>query len=359
MIERLLRDVLPHTHRYIINSLRCGSPLFLVRLESSSRCQLNCPICPTGLGRNKDGIVGSGSLGAEDFRRFVRDNPEIVVIDLSNWGEPFLNPDLNEIIRYAFEKGVHLTAVNGANLNSLSDETIECLVRYQFKAITVSLDGVTDETYAIYRKGGNFKRVIHHIEQIEACKKRYGSPFPKLIWQFVVMGHNQHELDQARSMARYLGMTFRPMLNWSPIYSPVTDEAFIRRRTTLGVASRAEYRIKYGKPYFIPCYQLWFIPAVNWDGKLLGCCENIWVDFGNVFRLGLKNSLQSERYLNMKKVVLGKGKMRSDIPCAYCDFYHRYLTQSPLEWKDILFEALRTWLPYIWNTSDYGLLPNK
>ena len=45
-------------------------------------------------------------------------------------------------------------------------------------------------------------------------KRRYRSGYPRLTWQFVVMGHNEHEISSARRMARDLGMRFDPKLTW-------------------------------------------------------------------------------------------------------------------------------------------------
>jgi hypothetical protein len=72
------------------------------------------------------------------------------------------------------------------------------------------------------------------------------------------------------------------------------------------------------------CHHLWYSPQITWDGKLIGCsvnCRGGWGDFGNVFELGLKKCLKSEKYIYTKKMLLGREKERSDIPCMRCDRY--------------------------------------
>ena len=90
-------------------------------------------------------------------------------------------------------------------------------------------------------------------------------------------------------MARELGMKFRPALNYDPNYSPVRDLEAVRAATGMGAATRDEYERLYDGDYDESiCHQLWDVPQINWDGKLLGCCINIWGDFGgNAFRLSL------------------------------------------------------------------------
>src|SRR5438874_1490946 len=64
-----------------------------VRLDASTVCQLKCPSCPTATGATGQNL-GVGSLKFEDFKRFIRRNPQVSHVELSNWGEVFLNQDL-------------------------------------------------------------------------------------------------------------------------------------------------------------------------------------------------------------------------------------------------------------------------
>ena len=126
------------------------------RLEASSMCQLKCPLCETSRGILKDRNIGWGYLKFEDFKKFVDNYPTIKTIELSNNGEIFLNPDLNKIIQYGYEKKINLTALNGCNLNTVKEELIESLVKYKFHDLSISIDGASNETYKIYRQGGSF-----------------------------------------------------------------------------------------------------------------------------------------------------------------------------------------------------------
>src|SRR5271165_4252056 len=131
------------------------SPLNVVRLDASTACQLRCPSCPTAagtIGRQ----LGSTLLSARDFSEFLNKNPLIKHIELSNWGEIFLNPDITEILRIAFERGVALSCYNGANLNSVAPGVCEALVRYRLRGLRCSIDGATQETYVKYRVRGDF-----------------------------------------------------------------------------------------------------------------------------------------------------------------------------------------------------------
>ena len=292
-----------------------------IRIDASTICQLRCPHCPTTrgeIGRN----LGSGFLTLERFRRIVGGGT-IEHVEISNWGEIFLNPHLVEILEYAFRKNIKLTADNGANLNCLSDEVAEALAAYAFYRLSCSIDGVTEETYSIYRRRGSLQRVLRNIERINEAKIRHRSAFPILRWQFIVFGHNEHEIPAAKAMARQLGMEISFKLNWAEKYSPVRDAAFVKEQTGLAAVSRSEYRKLSGQRYRqkLCCAQLWNMPAFNWDGRVLGCSVNRWGDFG-VMGDTIEETTNSERMRYARRMLLGEAPARSDIPCSRC---HNYL----------------------------------
>ncbi len=307
----------------------------IISLDSSTMCQLKCPMCPSLEGIKEEGALGWGYLKFKNFKNFVDKNPEIKRIELSNSGEPFLNPELKEIIKYGWKNKVDITIGTGANLNSVKGDILESLVKYEVKSLTISLDGATNHTYKIYRIGGDFDKVIRNIKIINYFKKKHHSDYPKMLWQFVIMGHNEHEIPAARKFAKQLGMGFYTKLNRIPSYSPIKDKDFVRKESHLGVSNRKEFLGKYKRIYILGCLRLWNSPQINWDGKLLGCNVNLWNNFGNVFETSLKKCLQSERYIYTKQVVLGRKIVRDDIPCSKCAIYKR-VKRIPIKKSEII-----------------------
>jgi MoaA/NifB/PqqE/SkfB family radical SAM enzyme len=309
-------------------------PPVQIRLEASSFCNLRCPLCPTTTGEIHRQAVGGGFLRFEDFRKLLDDNPRLKTVELSNWGEIFLNPALLSVLELAHERGVGLTANNGVNLNKIRPEVLEGLVRYQFGSLVCSIDGASQETYSIYRVRGKFANVIDNIRKINELKRRYNSPFPKLCWKFVVFGHNEHEVPVAREMARELGMDFITTLNWDPNYSPLRDPEAVRAAAVI-----------HGDGEF--CHQLWDAPQINWDGKVLGCCVNSWGDFGgNAFRDGLTASVNTEQIQYARAMLLGRAPPREDIPCTRCESYRTMSKRGA--WLERVPPRLQNWLrPFV------------
>jgi len=294
-----------------------------IRLDASTICQLKCPACSTSRGKIRKGVVGRGHLKFDDVKNLLDKNPSVKSIELSNWGEIFLNPELTEIIKYAYEKKVRLKAANGVNFNFVKTPVLEALVKYQFAYLSISIDGASQETYSLYRIKGNFNKVMKNIRILNRFKEQYNSSLPKLAWQFIVFGHNEHELPQAREMAENMGMAFKPKLNHTPGFSPVNNKSFVSEESGFGAASRHDFRSQRKSEYSFPCGQLWDNVQINWDGKLLGCCVNKFGDFGNVFEDGLEETLQGEKLAYAREMIMGNKPPREDIPCSRCKTFYR------------------------------------
>ena len=294
-----------------------------VRLEACSLCQLDCPVCTVRLLEKKAPKDWLGYLKFDDFKKFVDDNDFIEEIELSNNGEIFLNPELDEIIKYAHKKGIKLCANNGVNLNTVSEKTLENLVKYKFRSLVVALDGATPETYKIYRRGGDFNKVIDNIKKINYYKEKYNSELPKLTWQFILFGHNEHEVELAKKKAKELDMEIDFKRNYAPRYSPVKNVKLVEKQTgTKIVEENNEYiKVANNTKKSPICNMLFKSPQIDYNGILLGCCRASITNFKvNVFKEGLLNALNDPCVLYAKLMLSDASTpAKKGIPCSSCD----------------------------------------
>ncbi len=304
-----------------------------ISIDISSICQLKCPACSTGIEINKNGLIGSGFMSFENFKTLIESLPNIKEVELSNWGEIFLNPGLPEILKFGFLSNLKLTAGNGVNFNKVDDEVLEALVKYRFSYLNISIDGASQETYEKYRIGGNFNKVIRNIKALNFFKHAYNSQFPLLAWQFIIFGHNEHEIPIVQDQCIKLKMVFNPKLNHSD-FSPIKDKEWVKKITGLSAVTRDEFRRLNGKHYKRPCCQFWVSPQINWDGKLLGCCVNKWTSFGNIFEDGLISGIESQLYKETKLALTGKAKRTPNMPCFYCPTFTQII-ETPITEEEI------------------------
>lgn len=297
-----------------------------VRIDASSKCQLDCKRCYMRMDPN--GVENGcklGNLKFSDYKRFVDEN-KIEKVELSNHGEIFLNPELDKIIKYSFEKNIKLNAGNGVNLNYMPKGMAEILVKYQFESIVVSIDGATQETYSEYRVHGDLSKVLKNIEEINYYKEKYNSYSPHLIWKFIVFGHNEHEIPKIKELAKKYKMEVEFTQNIIPEYSPVKNKEWVLKETGMSSVELPPHLLleqyKNKEAIWFYCAYLWEEPQINWDGKILGCCSLYSDDFGgNVFKDGFLKAMNNPKLIYAKNMLTNNASPIENIPCTNCCVY--------------------------------------
>ena len=147
--------------------LLCAKPIS-ASIEPANYCNLSCPHCPTG---RKLIDKTDKRLTIREFKSYIDSLlPELMYLNLYFQGEPFLNRDLPEMIKYADEKGV-FTCVS-TNGNALTEDVVKRLVQSGIGRLIICLDGATADSYSKYRVGGDFSKVINGI----SLSVKYGLP---------------------------------------------------------------------------------------------------------------------------------------------------------------------------------------
>ncbi len=294
----------------------------VIRTDISTLCQLNCPGCYMRTGNY--GTMGAGVMTLEHMRQLVEANPGLKEIELSNSGEPFCNPEMYEIVELLREHQIRPQLWNGVNLNHAPDRVLEALVRAGTDDITVSIDGATQETYSRYRRGGDIEKVFENIRKINKYKEKYQTKYPELRWQYILMEHNQDEVEDAIQKAGELDMLIYFKPDWRGSFQ-ARDPERLAKLTGLKALDQLEYETNeehvYGSE--IMCAQMLIMPQINWDGRVLGCC-NVYLDDWrmNVFDTPLKELFNQPDY-RAAVIALLKGK-NNDIfegPCRKCYTY--------------------------------------
>ena len=266
-----------------------------VRLEACTLCQLDCAECYMRLYKNSS--LGAGYLKLDDFVKFLNLNPYIKEIDLAYSGEIFLNPELGDIIKYAYSKNVSLTADSGVNFNDVSDDLLECMVKYRFRYLKISIDGWNQESYEKYRRNGNFNKVIANIKRLNEFKQRYSSDLPELTWKYVIFEHtdNPEGASIAKKLSEDLGFKdFRFSRAW---------DGYLAKNINKAPGVKSLYS---GTKVY--CSQLWMSPQINWDGRFFGCCINHETPYNDesLFEIPLSEYLERPIIKNTKQMLMGQ-----------------------------------------------------
>jgi radical SAM protein with 4Fe4S-binding SPASM domain len=232
-------------------------------------------------------------------------------------GEPYLNPDFLEMVRYASSKKIYTaTSTNGHYLNDVnSRKTVES----GLDRLIISIDGTTQETYGQYRVGGNLSKVLEGAANIVKWKKELKSKTPFIIFQFLVVKHNEHQIADIHQLAKRIGAD-QVRLKTAQVYNYETDPNQL-------IPTNKKYsryrKDKSGKMVFNGnnanhCWRLWHDPVITWDGAVVPCC----FDKDATHRLGdLKNETfrelwNNKKYHDFRSSVL-QSRRNIDI-CANC-----------------------------------------
>ncbi|HBL16277.1 MAG: hypothetical protein A2X36_04295 [Elusimicrobia bacterium GWA2_69_24] len=203
-----------------------GKPYWLT-VDPASFCQLRCPFCPTGAGRN---VRPQAMLRLDHFQRLMGSlGATLIHMDFMNWGEPLLNPDLYAMIAEA--KRHHVDTMLSTNLHAFDEAAAEKLVRSGLDRVIISIDGLTQETYSKYRVGGDYAKVTANLKLLAAKRKELASATPRIEWQFLVFKHNEHEIEQVKETALALGADNAGITAaYLPFRPGIRDEWLPRRR---------------------------------------------------------------------------------------------------------------------------------
>ena len=174
----------------------------MVVIDPTNHCDLKCPMCPTGIG---DKSVERGLMTLKHFKSIIdRLGIWLQSVNLYSWGEGTLNKSFVDMVRHtACDHGIR--TITNLNLNLLTDQQVEGLAASGLDKLIVSVDGATQEVYEVYRVGGNLEKVFKNMKRLVEANQRHNSNM-RVIWQFLVMKQNEHQIDAARDIAKELGV---------------------------------------------------------------------------------------------------------------------------------------------------------
>jgi radical SAM protein with 4Fe4S-binding SPASM domain len=231
-------------------------------------------------------------------------------------GEPYLNPRFLEMVNYSSSKKMYTaTSTNG---HYLDEENAKHTVESGLSRLIISIDGTTQEVYEQYRVGGNLEKVLEGARRIIKWKKKLRSSTPQVVFQFLVVRPNQHQIIEAEKMAGEIGVD-KIVFKTAQIYDYKKGSDLI---PTLKKYSR--YTLKGDNTYVIKnklenhCWRLWHSTVITWDGKMLPCCfdKDAHYKMGDLRKDRFGYLWKSKGYMEFRKSVLFSRK-EIDI-CTNC-----------------------------------------
>lgn len=174
-----------------------------IHLEITNRCQASCPMCSRNFhGGLQNPLIKNNDWTLEDFKTIMT---EEVLKQLDsfyfcgNFGDPIINDNLIEMCQYAKDINPLINIRIHTNGSARTKEWWELLAKSLpiTHSVIFAIDGLED-THLRYRIGTSYNKIISNAMS-------FINAGGIAEWAFIKFKHNEHQVDQAKALAKELG----------------------------------------------------------------------------------------------------------------------------------------------------------
>ena len=300
--------------RLINRPVQCGYPIS-ISFEPTTSCNLRCPECPSGL---RSFTRDTGMLEKSFFEQTIDSiHKDLLFLIFYFQGEPYLHPDFLNMVRYAADKKIY--TATSTNAHYLNDEKAKATVESGLDRLIISIDGTTQDVYSQYRVGGQLEKVMEGAKRIVEWKKKLQSSKPFVVFQFLVVKPNEHQIDEVKKLAKEIGVD-DVWLKTAQVYDYEKDPNGLipenNRYSRYKKDKNGVYQPKHKLSNH--CWKLWHSNVITWDGKVVPCCfdKDAQHQLGDLRTATMKEIWHNPNYQQFRNQI-SKGRKNIDI-CANC-----------------------------------------
>ena len=285
-----------------------------ISIEPTTSCNLRCPECPSGL---RACTRPTGMLNNNFFRQTIDQlSKDLFYLIFYFQGEPYLNPEFLEMVRYASSKKIY--TATSTNAHYLNDVNAKKTIESGLDRLIISIDGTTQESYQQYRVGGRLDKVLEGARNIVKWKRELKSKTPFVVFQFLVVRHNEHQIEEVKQLAKEIGVDdvwFKTAQVYDFENDPnqliPTNEKYSRYKKVNG-------NFQFKNSMSNHCWRLWHSPVITWDGLVVPCCfdKDAQHKLGDLKQKSFSEIWKDEKYVRFRKQLTSSRK-NIDI-CANC-----------------------------------------
>lgn len=299
--------------KYFKRAVVWGNP-YAISIEPTTACNLACPECPSGL---KQFTRPTGKLHLTMNKRILDEvGKQLFYINYYFQGEPFLHPDFLDIVKEAKTHKIYTST--STNAHFITKKRALDIVDSGLDRLILSIDGLTQTTYVAYRVNGKLEKVIQAAKDLVEAKKLRKSKTPHLIFQFLVVKPNEHEVEGIFKLGKEIGVN-EVRLKTAQVYDYKNGNTLIPENSRYSRYKKLKdgtYRPKAGESDH--CWRMWSSTVFTWDGKLVPCCfdKDAQHQLGDLAVRPFSEIWHSKEYTSMRKSIL-VARSKIDI-CANC-----------------------------------------
>lgn len=290
-----------------------GMPIS-IGIEPTTSCNLRCPECPSGL---RSFSRPTGMLEESLFKSLIDQLKDtLTYLTFYFQGEPYLHPKFLSLVKYASQQNIY--TATSTNAHYLTDKQARDTVESGLDRLIISLDGTDQETYQQYRVGGSIEKVLEGTRNILKWRKELRSKTPYVVFQFLVVKPNEHQIPTVQKLAKEIGVD-NVLLKTAQIYDykngselmPTIDKYSRYKKTNEGTWSIKNQLLNH-------CWKMWNSCVVTWDGKVVPCCfdKDAHYTLGDLKKNSFEEIWRSDAYNDFRRSIL---RSREEIEiCKNC-----------------------------------------
>jgi MoaA/NifB/PqqE/SkfB family radical SAM enzyme len=203
-----------------------------IHLEITNNCQASCPMCS----RNHHGglenpLIKIQDWTLNDFKHII--NQEVLdqienLYFCGNFGDPLLNNDLVDMCQYTTDNSnvsirIH---TNGSLRSTVWWERLAKALPDNHLVI-FGIDGLRD-THSRYRIGTDYDKIIKNAQAFISAGGRAE-------WAYIVFEHNQHQINEAKTIAADIGFEKFTTKNSSRFVGDMNFEVYDNAGNTVDI----------------------------------------------------------------------------------------------------------------------------
>ena len=286
---------------------------YSMAIEPTTACNLRCPHCPSGL---KSFSRNTGKIAQGDFEKYIDGiHKTTAYLTLYFQGEPYLNPKFYDLVGYARKKNIFVAT--STNAHFLDEERAKATIDSGINQIIISIDGVSQETYAKYRLEGHLDKVIEGTKNLVQAKRNTKTGKTHIIWQFIVFAHNEHQVEDVKREAKRIGVD-EVRIKSAQIYDDGNSADWLPTNPKYRRYDVDGQKLQLKASMTGHCKRLWTNPVVTWDGHVVPCCfdKDAEHQLGNMQNENFEQIWKGNSYTEFRSKIK-KGRQNIDI-CSNC-----------------------------------------
>ncbi|MDE7177486.1 MAG: radical SAM protein [Lachnospiraceae bacterium] len=277
-----------------------------VEVETTDRCNAQCPMCTKAISKNEH-ISVMGDALFEKIVNELKDYTEWIEGVTIQWmGEPLLDRNLEDRIKALKDIGIKKVMLS-TNASLLNETRCENLLKAGLDDLRLSIDSIKKETYQIVRHGLNYETVMENA--LNAIKVRDKvRPQTQIRVRMIDLEETHDEIDE-----------------WLRFWNQHLQEGDLAQvmpqHTTALWNNNTSVREHWIDE---PCISLFSTAVINAGGKVGLCCIDTELDneIGDINRNSIKEIWNSEKIKKYRQMHLD-GNRNDIVLCRGCDCWNR------------------------------------